>query len=197
MWHALNAYERGDEIVADFVGYDAPDHFIGSDPAFAAIMEGRVTTPKHRGRLRRYIIDPQAGRVREETLADANVEFPMIRTDLACRQHRFGYVTVSAGSTIFHDGVARIDTETGQVGKYHFGEGIHAGEPIFAPKPGASDNPADADAGWLRTVGLDGNTGSSFLAIFDAENVSAGPLAIARLTHQLPLSFHGCWVTRT
>ena len=34
MWHALNAYERPGEIVADFVGYDAPDHFIGPRRAF-------------------------------------------------------------------------------------------------------------------------------------------------------------------
>ncbi|MSP52370.1 MAG: hypothetical protein EXQ91_08290 [Alphaproteobacteria bacterium] len=34
MWHALNAYERGNVVIADFVGSDAPDHFLGPDAAF-------------------------------------------------------------------------------------------------------------------------------------------------------------------
>ena len=40
MWHSMNAYEQGDSIVADFVGYDEPDHFIGADPYFERIMRG-------------------------------------------------------------------------------------------------------------------------------------------------------------
>ena len=31
MWHSLNAFEMGDSIVADFVGYDEPDHFLGEE----------------------------------------------------------------------------------------------------------------------------------------------------------------------
>src|SRR5690606_41954158 len=41
MWHSLNAFELGDSIVADFVGYSAPDHFLGEKAAFRMIMEGR------------------------------------------------------------------------------------------------------------------------------------------------------------
>ena len=40
-WRGLNAHEGGGVIVADFVGYNAPDRFIGSVPAFAAVMQGR------------------------------------------------------------------------------------------------------------------------------------------------------------
>lgn len=45
MWHSVNAYDRGNEIVADFVGYDTPDHFLGigaAEPAWYAYMKGRA-----------------------------------------------------------------------------------------------------------------------------------------------------------
>ena len=42
MWHTLNAYVAGDRILADFVGYDAPDHFLGPDAAFRMIMQERL-----------------------------------------------------------------------------------------------------------------------------------------------------------
>ena len=45
MWHSVNAYDRGNEIVADFVGYDTPDHFLeigAAEPAWYAYMQGRA-----------------------------------------------------------------------------------------------------------------------------------------------------------
>ena len=42
MWHALNAYEANDEIVADFVGYDAPDHFVPNNAMLYTIMDGKM-----------------------------------------------------------------------------------------------------------------------------------------------------------
>jgi all-trans-8'-apo-beta-carotenal 15,15'-oxygenase len=47
MWHALNAYTAGNTIVADFVGYDAPDHFLGPEASFRAIMQGRTASQRH------------------------------------------------------------------------------------------------------------------------------------------------------
>jgi all-trans-8'-apo-beta-carotenal 15,15'-oxygenase len=41
MWHTVNAHYNKDSktIVADFVGYDAPDHFLGKDAALSVIMQ--------------------------------------------------------------------------------------------------------------------------------------------------------------
>jgi all-trans-8'-apo-beta-carotenal 15,15'-oxygenase len=46
MWHSLNAYENGREIIAEFVGYQNPDHFIGKDPGllpFCRAGKGNTT----------------------------------------------------------------------------------------------------------------------------------------------------------
>ena len=67
----------------------------------------------------------------------------------------------------------------------NFGHGRHVGETILVLKP---NKPGQ---GWLMTMGLNGAAGRSFLGIFHAANISAGPVATVRLTHPTPLSCHG------
>src|SRR5258707_280454 len=53
MWHTVNAYASGNTIIADFVGYDSPDHFLGPDAAIRASMQGREGIAKaHAGKVR-------------------------------------------------------------------------------------------------------------------------------------------------
>ena len=78
IWHALNAYEEDGGIVADFVGYDAPDHFVPHDALFYRLMQGELGTAKAPGKLRRYRIDLRAKTLREEIVDGGSHEFPMI-----------------------------------------------------------------------------------------------------------------------
>jgi all-trans-8'-apo-beta-carotenal 15,15'-oxygenase len=193
MWHTLNAYERGDEIVADFVGYDNPDHFLGDDPLFSAIMVGRqkAFTP---GSVRRYLINLNTKSLRQEILADSDYEFPIVNPGHACHAHRYGYLAHGNSQSPFWSQIARLDTRTGKTDSYNFGDGVYCTEPIFAPEPGYdySKNP-DAEPGWLLTEGYEGRIQKSFLAILRADRLSDGPVAVARLRHHVPLSFHGYW----
>jgi all-trans-8'-apo-beta-carotenal 15,15'-oxygenase len=195
MWHALNAYVRGNTIVADFVGYDAPDHFIGPDAAFRAIMQGRAGVAESPGTLRRLTIDMESSRARIDTIAAGRFEFPFIPQRRAGLHHRYGYVaSQKSDQGWFHDGVARIDTETGRLAAFHFGDGYYVGEPVFIPDPQRPVDPAaDEDSGWLVAEVLDGKSEISFLAVFDAGRIEDGPIARVRLQHHLPFSFHGWW----
>ncbi len=187
MWHSLNAYERGGTIVAEFVGYDEPDHFIGDDPDFRAIMEGREGTAREPGRLRRYLIDPAAKTVREEKVAGGHFEFPIADPRVLCHASRYAHLSYQSGQGWYHDGVARVDMTTGKREGFGFGPSHYVGEPIFA-----SAGPSEGE-GWLLAQTLDGTTGKSFLAIFDARKVEAGPVARVLLDHHVPISFHGYW----
>jgi all-trans-8'-apo-beta-carotenal 15,15'-oxygenase len=187
MWHAANAYEQGNTIIADFAGYDDPDHFIGKDPAFTSIMTGRRGNSGAPGLMRRYIIDLDTNRLREEIVAEGGFEFPSIDPREACHSHRMVYATVGDGKSIFHSGLASINMESAAVTRFDFGDSHYVGEPVFAP------DPTKPEAGWLITQVLDGTSGTSFFAVFDAAHVDAGPLAKVRLTHHLPISFHGSW----
>ncbi len=193
MWHTLNAYERGGEIVADFVGYDGAEDFLGDDPWFMAVMEGRRGKASASS-LRRYVIDPAARTLRQEVIASGTCEFPIVNPAHACHPHRYGYVVRNHEPGPFPHQVARVDTQTGASDVFDFGEAAFCGEPIFARAPGASYEAGSTDEpGWLLTQVYDSRTRKSFLAILDAEHVADGPVAIAHLRHHVPLSFHGWW----
>ncbi|MDA8230034.1 MAG: carotenoid oxygenase family protein [Magnetospirillum sp.] len=186
MWHGLNAFRDGDSLVVDWVGFDAPDHFVGPDPALAAIMEGRQGDGRSAGTVRRMVIDLARRRLVHETVADGNFEFPSVAPGQSCRRHRFGYVNSAGCGDPFADGLARIDTVTGDVRAFHFGPGTHVGEPVLAEGEGGE--------AWLLAQCLDGAGERSFLAVFDAGRVEDGPVARAWCRHHLPASFHGSWV---
>lgn len=188
MWHSLNAYEQGECIVADFVGYEAPDHFIGENAAFRAVMQGRDGLAQHLGQVRRYVIDLNQKRVRQEVISTLNHEFPMVDPAVAMARHRYGYFTTALKPTVFHHGLARIDMLTGERQVFYMNEKTHLGEPIFVPHSTTQN-----EQGWLLSVGLNGLTGKSFLAVFPAHSLADGPVALINLDFPLPLSFHGWW----
>ena len=187
MWHALNAYDQGDSIVADFVGYDAPDHFIGEHALFYALMRGELGVAKAPGKLRRYLIDLAGGRLRQEIIDDGTHEFPFVDPRVGTRPHRMGYFN-TGGLVALSSGVKRVDYRTGAKDSFDFGPLTVVGEPVFAAKPGGG-----IDEGWLITQCLDGVSGTTFFALFDAEHLAAGPLARMWLDHHVPISLHGAW----
>jgi all-trans-8'-apo-beta-carotenal 15,15'-oxygenase len=73
MWHSVNAYDRGYEIVADYVGYEKSDHFFtidGKERVWYAYMKGRAGSFNSPGKLRRLIVNKSTKSVREEILDD-------------------------------------------------------------------------------------------------------------------------------
>ncbi|RBP43358.1 all-trans-8'-apo-beta-carotenal 15,15'-oxygenase [Eoetvoesiella caeni] len=193
MWHALNAYEQGNTIVADFVGYDTPDHFVGAQAAFRTLLQGRQGLQSSVGSVRRYVIDLSQKRVLEEVISAQSHEFPMLRPAAALARHRYGYfTTASEGTTVFHDGLARIDVDSGRRDTFSMGAGVHLGEAVFV-----ADETASEEQGWLLSLGLDGTTNRSFLGVFAAHRLADGPVARIQLQHPTPLSFHGWWRAAT
>lgn len=185
MWHALNAYEDGDTIIADFVGYDAPDHFAPHEAQLYRLMGGRMGVAKAPGTLRRYRI--AEGGLTEETLDSGTHEFPIVDPRAALGRHRMGYFS-AGGEGVFNSAVKRFDFDSGHSETFDFGPRAAVGEPVFAPRPGGA-----VDEGWLIVQVLDGASETSFFALFDAAHVADGPLAKLWLPHHLPISFHGAW----
>lgn len=194
MWHGLNAYDRGDEIVAEFVGYDKPDHFVGNDAQLAAIMQGRQGMAAHPGTIRRYVIDLTKNRVKQEILASESYEFPIVNPCHLGYQHRYGYFTYSDGSAFQDTGIARFDMHSGTRELFDFGSQYFVGEPIFVPRLEMSDRSHDGlEVGWLLTQVFDLKTQMSFFAVFAADHLADGPIARVLLDHHVPNNFHGYW----
>jgi all-trans-8'-apo-beta-carotenal 15,15'-oxygenase len=185
MWHALNAYEANGEIVADFVGYDAPDHFVPHTAMGYTIMDGKMGTQHEPGKLRRYRIDLKRGACRQEIVDNGPHEFPTIDPRAALHRHKVGYMT-AGGAGVFNTAVKRFDYESGRATQCDFGPKTVVGEPVFAAAGGENE-------GWLISQVLDGNSGKTFFAVLDAERPEDGPVAKVWLDHHLPISFHGAW----
>ncbi len=196
MWHSVNAYDRGNEIVADFVGYDAPDHFIeieGKEPAWYAYMQGRPGSYVNPGKLRRLVVNKNTKRAREEILDSGNNEFPVVDKRVHCHKHRDIYFIQAPGEALWWSRVAHFDTRTGATEGYDFGPGYYLNEPSFAADARVRVNRATRDVGWLLVPVFELATGVSSLAIFRANALADGPIASVRLQTAEPFAFHGSW----
>lgn len=194
MWHSLNACEQGGEIIADFVGYRNPDHFIGKDPVVSAVMAGRTGEHAYPGELRRYLINPAARTIRQEMLDRGSYEWPRVNELHRCHGYRFGYLAKTAPGEFFWRLLCRVDMRTGRTASYNFGPGLYCTEPVFVPLPGFSYRPdAAEEPGWILSEVYDSRTRTSFLAVLRADRLSDGPVANVRLRHHVPFSYHGWW----
>lgn len=187
IWHTLNAYEEGSEIIADFVGYDSPDHFAPHGALLYKLMQGQMGVAKAAGMLRRYRIDLTGRSLHEEILDPGTHDFPMIDPRVAMQKHDVGYLS-AGGHNVVNSGVKRVDYVDGKTQLFDFGAEVVTGEPVFAARPGAG-----RDDGWLIVQCMDGRSERAFFALFDAAHVDAGPIARIHLPHALPISFHGWW----
>jgi len=194
MWHSVNAYMKGGEIIADFVGYDNPDHLIGQDSAAFAMMRGEKGKHGYSGKLRRYLIDPAGKSAREKFVAGENFEWPRINGRHLCRNYRFTYIAQGHPGEFFWSFITRMDMSSGKNSTYDFGRTEFCSEPVFIPLPGKNYEPDDAEEpGWLLTEVYDSRSRTSYLAVLRAERIEDGPLARIRLTHHAPFSYHGWW----
>ena len=181
VFHPMNAYEDGDRIVLDVVRY--PDMFRPA-PAEKGPIVARQT-------LDRWTIDRTAGKVLEERHDDHQQEFPQVDPRVVGRPHRFGYAAAASGS--FEDPATQLlkhDLRAGTVEVHDFGPGRVPGEASFVP----SSATAGEDEGWLVSFVYDAATGRSDLAVLDATQPSAPPVALVHLPVRVPFGFHGSWV---
>jgi carotenoid cleavage dioxygenase len=69
-------------------------------------------------------------------------------------------------------------------------DNVFVGEPVVVP------DPARDDGGHVVSILSDGIHQRTHLAVFAAQDIAAGPVALVPLP-LLPIAFHGDWVART
>jgi all-trans-8'-apo-beta-carotenal 15,15'-oxygenase len=189
MWHSVNAFEQGTELVADYIGYASPDHLVGPKAVANAVMaggDGKFRTP---GQLWRYRINPGQKQVSQELLAAGNFEWPRIDERKRCQPHRYVWLCAAKPGEFFWSVVQRVDLISGEETCYDFGPRCFCSEPVFVPR-----DPAAAEgSGWVLTEVYDSRTRKSLLAVLNGERLADGPLAQVHLQHHVPFSYHGWW----
>jgi carotenoid cleavage dioxygenase len=183
MFHELNVWEEGDNIIADVAAANGT-------ALFPDETGERKTHGDTQQSLRRWTIDITKTSLKEEVLNDRDIQFPRPDDRMMTRktQHSFANINLTSrdGRVEGMDAVLRFDSETGKEDYYHFGPGSAAGELVFAPRMGSTD---EAD-GYAMTIVHRANAATSELAIFAAKDIAAGPVATVRIPFRVPSGFH-------
>jgi carotenoid cleavage dioxygenase-like enzyme len=193
-WHIANAYDRDGEIVVDLVRYPdfSSNAWVGSlaDPS-------RARQPLTPGSLHRATIDPGARKLRTEERWSGYGEFPGVAPGVSGREHRFVHMAALSAEQLARSGapdrVARVDVTTGRADVVSLGDAQFPSEILFVPRPGAS--PGTEDDGWLLTLVYDARADRSHVAILDARDPHAPPLARAWFDQAIPFTFHGAFAS--
>jgi len=191
MYHTINAWEEGDEIVLDGCRVVNPEPPLTGEGE----LERMLAYLRLDARLYRWRINLRTGAVKEGYADDDNSEFPTMNMNHLGRFSRYAYnVHISPEPTLLFDGIVKYDTVKGSSEKYFFGPGRYGSESPFAPRPGSRPGVTAEDDGYLLTFVHDESANYSELLIMDAKNLTAGPIARARIPQRVPLGFHACWV---
>jgi len=185
IFHVGNAYEDGERIVMDACTYPDGGALLETLKSFRS---GRTHGDWY-ARPHLYELDLRSGRCTERKLDERSAEFPRIDDRLVGYRNRFGYATRGRGGAEADPWsvVVRYDREGGPSQAHDFGYGHWPSEPVFVPR--AADA-AEGDGFVLCTV-YDGPEDASYLAVLDASNLDAAPLATAYLEQRIPMGFHG------
>jgi len=176
VYHPINAYEDGTEIVIDLVRHSK---------TFDADLHGPDEVPTT---LDRWTVDLAGGKVREERVCDRPQEYPRIDDRLVGERHRYGYVVEADALGAPTDTLLKQDLAHGTTRTRSFGRGKRIGEFVFEPnRPDAAE-----DDGVLMGFVHDVANGRSDLTMLDAASLET--VANIQVPQRVPFGFHGNWV---
>lgn len=195
--HILNAFSDAERVYVDlFISERNQFPFIAN--ADGQPFDREKGTP----RLTRWVFDlsRRGDAFESTTLAADFMEMPAtdLRYQMHPYRHGFGAIVdrskplnVAGTIGVGWNTIAHIDMVTGKLTRYYVGEKTTCGEPCFVPRSPA----APEGDGFLLTAltRFDGQTRTE-LAVFDAQHLGDGPLAIVRMPFRLRAAIHGNWV---
>ncbi|MEM6557312.1 MAG: carotenoid oxygenase family protein, partial [Pseudomonadota bacterium] len=179
--------ESDGTIKFDVVLYKEPVLGVGGG---AAEIRGEWSghDPFYDGLLTQVVI-PTSGDAR---LVETDIagEFPQV--DPRYRGKRRQLTALTSGATSARPGTTGLAThnwKTGESRNFEFGDNRIVEEFLFVPKAGSQ---SDLD-NWLVGPVLNLKAGVTEICVFDAANVSDGPVCIWQADYSWPLGFHGTW----
>lgn len=175
VYHPLNAYEDGDDIVIDVC-------------RMAHSMKPGVAEVNPV--LHRWTIHQSEGRVSESQIDDKAVEFPRVPDSMVGLKHRYGYMAEFADGLPTAAAFRKYDMNSGESVAHQLGAGRQGGEPVFVP----SANGSAEDDGYLLSFVYDRAENKSELIIVDANQMGNDPVARVHLPTRVPAGFHGSWI---
>ncbi len=171
-WHFANAFERGSELVIDYMHFDDFSVFrtLGHD----ALVPGK---------FQRAIVTERDLRI--ESRSALPCEFPQVHPAFHAREARVTWAALQDAA----GGIVRFDEHGERT--FRFDTASRVSEAVVVPKAsGASE-----DDVYLIALVLDDRTQKSFFAVWDGPTFERGPVTKAWFDHASPITFHGTWVS--
>lgn len=185
-FHAVQAYEQGNDIVLDLCVDAAP---VVEELGIERLRAG-VPAAATRARHVRFVLAAGQSAAREETLP-GRFELPQVNTRRALAgpvRHVWAASAADpAEGGAFFDRTVKFDHASGRLAEHIF-EGAVALEPLFVPRPGASAE----DDGVLLVHTLADDDAGSVVRVLDAATLQER--AAVELPCVVPFGFHGAWV---
>lgn len=193
--HLTNCFEDGDEVVMD--GCIMPNPHMprvgeGGTDRQAIYAKIRAHLDKHNNKtlMHRWRFNMKTGQTKESYLDDEISEFPVCSNDFVGRPYRYSYNVLYAKGEWLFSGLKRYDLQTGAMQRTEFGEGRYGSEPQVARRIGAQAE----DDGYVITMVSDMKADRGECVIYDAADLTRGPLARIMLPERLAAGTHACWV---
>ena len=137
----------------------------------------------------RWEFNLKTGTVTEGPLEDGISEFGMINPRVAGRPYQYTWAAKAKPGWFLFDGLLRLNVQTGERQEYKFPEGVYASESPMAP----SGNSVNESDGYVLTFTTDMNNNKSECVIFDAQDISYGPIASVLLPQRICVGTHSYW----
>ncbi len=180
VWHTMNGFEKGDDIIIDYIHHKHS-------------YNGKTTD---KPKLYRIQFDPNKGIKSHVPLDDEFVEFPSINNRKLGQNYQFGYTArrdekkcENLNDTYFTE-LIQYDLKN-QTKKYHlFPKYQFVGEPTFIPHPYKT---SETDGVVIAYV-YDENIDKTKLIVIEPLNFDKEPIAVIELPFRVPNGFHGDWI---
>ncbi|MFC4032430.1 carotenoid oxygenase family protein [Streptomyces polygonati] len=181
VFHPVNAYERGREIVVDVIRHER------------AFDRDRLHPSESTPTMWRWTVDRLSGSVSERQLFTDVEEFAKIDERYSGGPHRWTWsvgldperAAAQAGPRLLRHDLRTMRTEA-----HDLGPGREAGEPVFVPRSACA---AEGD-GWLLSLVYDAATDRSELVVIDNDDFTGPPVAVVPLPARVPYGLHTQWV---
>lgn len=182
IFHFGNAWQQGQSLVVNACWYNNADVMLqGVEQVFNS--HGGT---HDRSTAAQIHIDLAAKTARLENTAHIMefVQFDTRFTGEATAQQFGVYASETVGRGDYNS-IASLNTRTGALDLHVLGNDFLTEEPLFIP---TGDKPGE---GYLVNTALNFVEGATYCMVFDAQHVSDGPVAWAKLDTYMPMGFHG------
>ena len=186
VFHHLNAWEEGDEVVIDSIYYtDFPS--IGPDVDFRQVDFELIPE----GLLERCRINPTKGTIQSQRLSGRCCEFAMVNPAQVGLEARYAWMAVAEreqGNDPLQ-AIKKLDLKSGARHIWSAAPRGFVSEPVMVARPGATSE----DDGWVLCLVWNGARCASDLVILNADDLSEQ--AVLELPLAVPHGLHGSWVS--